>query len=101
MTDKELDMMRFQEMIVEIQKKEINWLKKKTEELEASNAELLEALEKKDVLMADYIYRYTCKGCGAIREVVTLRELTKDQKRHVRNGFCPSCELKRIMKGEK
>ena len=50
--------------------------------------------------MADFVYRYTCKGCGAIREVKTLRELTKDQKRHVRHGFCPSCELKKIVKGD-
>jgi len=51
--------------------------------------------------MPDSIYRYTCKGCGAIREVVTLLGLTDAQKRHVRKGFCPICELKRIMKGEK
>ena len=51
--------------------------------------------------MHDFVYRYTCKGCGAVREVRTLHELTADQKRHVRQGFCPSCELKRIMKGEK
>jgi len=51
--------------------------------------------------MPDTIYRYTCKGCGAIREVVTLLGLTDAQKRHVRKGFCPICELKRIMKGEK
>ena len=50
--------------------------------------------------MADSIYRYTCKGCGAIREVVTLRELTDAQKRHVRQSYCPSCELKKIVKGE-
>jgi|BioPla2DNA2_1021312.scaffolds.fasta_scaffold182160_1 hypothetical protein len=30
--------------------------------------------------MADFVYRYTCRKCGAIREVRTLKELTKDQK---------------------
>lgn len=49
--------------------------------------------------MADFVYRYTCKGCGAIREVVTLKELTKDQKRHIRQSDCPVCQLKKIMKG--
>lgn len=49
--------------------------------------------------MTDSIYRYTCKGCGEIREVVTRMGLTDAQKRHVRQSYCPSCELKRIMKG--
>jgi predicted Fe-S protein YdhL (DUF1289 family) len=49
--------------------------------------------------MADFVYRYTCKGCGAIREVVTLRKLTADQKRHIRKELCPVCKLKEIMKG--
>ena len=57
-------------------------------------------MQGKDVLMADYIYRYTCKGCGAIREVVTLRGLTDAQNRHVRQSYCPSCELKKIVKGD-
>ena len=50
--------------------------------------------------MHEFIYRYTCKGCGAIREVITLRELTPDQKRHLRKESCPVCRLKGIMKGE-
>lgn len=50
--------------------------------------------------MADSIYRYTCKGCGAIREVVTLRGLTEDQKRHIRQSDCPSFQLKGIVKGD-
>lgn len=49
--------------------------------------------------MADFVYRYTCKGCGAVREVRTLRELTKDQKRHLRKESCAVCQLKEIMKG--
>ncbi len=49
--------------------------------------------------MPDSIYRYTCKGCGAIREVVTLRELTADQKRNLRKESCAVCQLKEIMKG--
>lgn len=49
--------------------------------------------------MHDFVYRYTCKGCGAIREVRTLRELTKDQKRHIRKESCAVCQLKEIMKG--
>ena len=50
--------------------------------------------------MADFVYRYTCKGCGAIREVVTLMELTADQKRHLRKESCAVCRLKGIMKGD-
>ena len=49
--------------------------------------------------MPDSIYRYTCKGCGAIREVVTLRKLTADQKRHIKRELCPVCKLKEIVKG--
>jgi DNA-directed RNA polymerase subunit RPC12/RpoP len=49
--------------------------------------------------MADFVYRYTCKGCGAIREVRTLRDLTADQKRHLRQSDCPACQLKGIVKG--
>ena len=49
--------------------------------------------------MHDFVYRYTCKGCGAIREVRTLRELTKDQKRNLRKESCAVCQLKEIMKG--
>ena len=49
--------------------------------------------------MHDFVYRYTCKGCGAIREVRTLRELTTDQKRHLRKESCAVCQLKGIMKG--
>ena len=50
--------------------------------------------------MPDSIYRYTCKGCGAIREVVTLRGLTDAQKRHIRKESCPVCKLKGIVKGD-
>lgn len=50
--------------------------------------------------MHEFVYRYTCKGCGAIREVRTLRELAAYQKRYMRQKDCPSCELKGIMKGE-
>ncbi|MFA7462254.1 MAG: hypothetical protein WCY59_03810 [Anaerovoracaceae bacterium] len=47
--------------------------------------------------MTDYTYRYTCRGCGAVREVRTLRELTATQKRHIREKCCPGCELRRLM----
>jgi hypothetical protein len=50
--------------------------------------------------MTDYTYRYTCRGCGAVREVRTLRELTATQKRHLRKESCAVCRLKGIMKGE-
>jgi hypothetical protein len=50
--------------------------------------------------MQDYIYRYQCKICKAIREVRTLRELTAAQKRHIRKSDCPVCELKKIVKGD-
>jgi len=50
--------------------------------------------------MNDFVYRYTCKGCGAIREVATLRKQTDAQKRQVRQRYCPICELKKIMKGD-
>jgi DNA-directed RNA polymerase subunit RPC12/RpoP len=49
--------------------------------------------------MNDFVYRYTCRKCGAVREVRTLRELTADQKRHIRQSDCPVCQLKGIMKG--
>jgi DNA-directed RNA polymerase subunit RPC12/RpoP len=49
--------------------------------------------------MTDSIYRYTCRKCGAVREVRTLKELTKDQKRHIRQSDCPACQLKELMKG--
>ena len=50
--------------------------------------------------MPDSIYRYTCRKCGAVREVRTLKELTKDQKRHIRQSDCPVCQLKEIVKGD-
>ena len=50
--------------------------------------------------MNDFVYRYTCRKCGAVREVRTLRELTADQKRHIRQSDCPVCQLKGIVKGD-
>ena len=49
--------------------------------------------------MPDSIYRYTCKGRGAVREVRTLHELTAGQKRHILQSDCPFCQLKGIVKG--
>lgn len=51
---------------------------------------------ERDRSMNDFVYRYTCRKCGAVREVRTLRGLTADQKWHIRQSDCPVCQLKGI-----
>ena len=46
--------------------------------------------------MHDFVYRYTCKGCGAILEAVTLRGrgLTDAQKKACQKGILSDLRAK-------